>query len=195
MRMIKTKFLTRFVAVVAMLSTVTACNNDIVNEYCNYRARLVYHGDVTQLAPLSAAINSINTFAMVSMPDNTAATYQLKAQLYGQGAEQKTVALSGSPIPTMGLDNGKGFILGRSSMRDNEPFVFDRVCPNCYKEHRDTKYVLSFVDALTVKCDACKRTYSLLNGGLVTSSNNGDKLFRYRVSGFTLNPPSITVFQ
>ena len=193
--MIKTKFLTRFVAVVAMLSTVTACNNDIVNEYCNYRARLVYHGDVTQLAPLSAAINSINTFAMVSMPDNTAATYQLKAQLYGQGAEQKTVALSGSPIPTMGLDNGKGFIIGRSSMRDNEPFVFDRVCPNCYKEHRDTKYVLSFVDALTVKCDACKRTYSLLNGGLVTSSNNGDKLFRYRVSGFTLNPPSITVFQ
>ena len=193
--MIKTKFLTRFVAVVAMLSSVTACNDDIVNEYCNYRARLVYHGDVTQLAPLSAAINSINTFAMVSMPDNTAATYQLKAQLYGQGAEQKTVALSGSPIPTMGLDNGKGFIIGRSSMRDNEPFVFDRVCPNCYKEHRDTKYVLSFADALTVKCDACKRTYSLLNGGLVTSSNNGDKLFRYRVSGFTLNPPSITVFQ
>jgi len=193
--MIKTKFLTRFVAVVAMLSSVTACNDDIVNEYCNYRARLVYYGDVTQLAPLSAAINSINTFAMVSMPDNTAATYQLKAQLYGQGAEQKTVALSGSPIPTMGLDNGKGFIIGRSSMRDNEPFVFDRVCPNCYKEYRDTKYVLSFADALTVKCDACKRTYSLLNGGLVTSSNNGDKLFRYRVSGFTLNPPSITVFQ
>jgi hypothetical protein len=193
--MIKTKFLTRFVAVVAMLSTVTACNDDIVNEYCNYRARLVYHGDVTQLAPLSAAINSINTFAMVSMPDNTAATYQLKAQLYGQGAEQKTVALSGSPIPTMGLDNGKGFIIGRSSMRDNEPFVFDRVCPNCYKEHRDTKYVLSFADALTVKCDACKRTYSLLNGGLVTSSNNGDKLFRYRVTAYNPNTPSITVFQ
>lgn len=193
--MIKTKFLTRFVAVVAMLSTVTACNDDIVNEYCNYRARLVYYGATTVLQPLNDALKNDNTFAMVSMPDNTAATYQLKAQLYGQGAEQKTVALSGSPIPTMGLDNGKGFIIGRSSMRDNEPFVFDRVCPNCYKEHRDTKYVLSFADALTVKCDACKRTYSLLNGGLVTSSNNGDKLFRYRVTAYNPNTPSITVFQ
>jgi hypothetical protein len=193
--MMKTRYLKRLVLFVGVLSLMTACNDDVVNEYCNYTARLVYHGDMTPLQPLNAAINGINTFAMVSMPDNTAATYQLKAQLYGQGAEQTTVALSGSPIPTMGLDNGKGFIIGRSSMRDNEPFVFDRVCPNCYKEHRDTKYVLSFADALTVKCDACKRTYSLLNGGLVTSSNNGDKLFRYRVSGFTLNPPSITVFQ
>lgn len=195
MRSVQTMFTMRLMAVVVMLPVVTACNNDIVSEYCSYRARLVYHGDTTPLQPLNAAVNGINTFAMVSMPDNTAATYQLKAQLYGQGAEQITVALGGAPIPTMGLDNGKGFIIGRSSMRDDNPFVFDRVCPNCYKEHRDTKYVLNFVDNNSVKCDACKRTYSLLNGGLVISGSNGDKLFRYRVTAYTANPPAITVFQ
>ena len=193
--MMKTRYLKRLVVFVGVLSLVTACNEDMVNEYCNYTARLVYHGDMTPLQPLNAAINGINTFAMVSMQDQKATTYVLKAQLYESKAETYQVSLGSAVLPTLGLDNSKGFILGRSSMRDNEPFVFDRVCPNCYKEHRDTKYVLSFVDALTVKCDACKRTYSLLNGGLVTSSNNGDKLFRYRVSGFTLNPPSITVFQ
>jgi hypothetical protein len=193
--MMKTRYLKRLVLFVGVLSLMTACNDDVVNEYCNYTARLVYHGDMTPLQPLNAAINGINTFAMVSMQDQKATTYVLKAQLYESKAETYQVSLGSAVLPTLGLDNSKGFILGRSSMRDNEPFVFDRVCPNCYKEHRDTKYVLSFADALTVKCDACKRTYSLLNGGLVTSSNNGDKLFRYRVSGFTLNPPSITVFQ
>lgn len=194
--MIKTKFLTRFVAVVAMLSTVTACNNDIVNEYCNYKARLVYYGATTVLQPLNDALKNDNTFAMVSMPDNTAATYQLKAQLYGQGAAQITVALEGAPLPMLGLDNGRGFIIGRSAWRSDNPYVFDRVCPNCYKEHRDIKYVLNFTNNKDeVKCGTCKRTYSLINGGLVTAGENGDKLFRYRVTAYNPSTPSITVYQ
>ena len=198
----KTTYLTRFVAVVAMLSSVTACNDflfngDTVTEYCNYKARLVLYSNViTQLQPLNDALKNDNTFAMVSMPDNTAATYQLKAQLYGQGAAQITVALEGAPLPMLGLDNGRGFIIGRSAWRSDNPYVFDRVCPNCYKEHRDTKYVLNFTNNKDeVKCGTCKRTYSLINGGLVTAGENGDKLFRYRVTAYNPSTPSITVYQ
>ena len=186
---------------VAMLSSVTACNDflfngDTVTEYCNYKARLVYSGVITQLQPLNDALKNDNTFAMVSMPDNTAATYQLKAQLYGQGAAQITVALEGAPLPMLGLDNGRGFIIGRSAWRSDNPYVFDRVCPNCYKEHRDTKYVLNFTNNKDeVKCGTCKRTYSLINGGLVTAGENGDKLFRYRVTAYNPSTPSITVYQ
>ena len=199
MRSVQTMFTMRLMAVVVMLPVVTACNifdGDTVTEYCNFKARLVYYGATTVLQPLNDAIKGDNTFAMVSMPDNTAATYQLKAQLYGQAADQTTVALEGAPIPTLGLDNGKGLIIGRSTWKTDNPYVFDRVCPNCYNEHRDTKYVLNFTNSKDeVKCGTCNRTYSLINGGLVVAGENGDKLFRYRVTSYNPSIPSITVFQ
>ena len=192
--MIKTKFLTRFVAVVAMLSLVTACNDDIVNEYCNYRARLVYYGATTVLQPLNDALGGANTFAFVSMEGNSAKSYYLKANLKNQSQEKVLVQVrteAGEIFPTLGLENSRGFIIGRSSNAPEVLYVFDRVCPNCYKEHRDTRYILNFKDDLTVKCTengGCGREYSLLNGGLVVSTNNGEKLFRYRATadGFTL---------
>ena len=189
------KVLSILVVCIATLTLLTSCQEETVNEYCNYSAKLVYHGDVTPLQPLNAALNGINTFAIVYMSKQLVTTYDLTAQLYGQSAETYTVAIGSSVLPTMGLENSKGFFVGRTSMRDDNPYVFDRICPNCYKEYRNTKYVLSFVDAYTVKCGACKRIYSLLNGGLVSGDINGDKLFRYRVTAYTADPPSLTVFQ
>ena len=183
-------------SVICATQLLTSCQEYTVNEYCNYSARLVYRGDVTPLQPLNDAIAGENTFAIVYMSKQLDKTYDLTAQLYGQTAQTRTVAIGSSVLPTMGLDNSKGFIVGRSTMRSDNPFVFDRVCPNCYKEYRDTKYVLKFTDNETVvRCDACKRSYSLLYGGLVTAGENGDKLFRYRVTAYTPNPPILTVFQ
>ncbi len=177
------------------LVLLSSCGTDtVVNEYCNYTARLVYNGSMTVLTPLNAALGGANTFAFVSMEGNSAKSYYLKANLKNQSQEKVLVQVrteAGEIFPTLGLDNSRGFIIGRSSYAPEVLYVFDRVCPNCYKEHRDTRYILNFKDDLTVKCTengGCGREYSLLNGGLVVSTNNGDKLFRYRATadGFSL---------
>ena len=173
----------------------TSCQEYTVSEYCPYSAKLVYHGDVTPLQPLNAALTSDNTFAILYMSKQLGNTYDLTAQLYGQSAETRTVAIASSVLPTLGLENTKGFFIGKTTMRADNPYVFDRICPNCYEEYRDTKYVLSFVNETTVKCNACKRVYSLLNGGLVTGDINGIKLYRYRVTAYNVAQPAITVFQ
>ena len=170
---------------------MTSClNGDVVNEYCSYIGYLKVD-NATVLNPLYAAVSGTNTFCLVSMVSNTGSTYTLKAKLFGASDVTYQFPLrSGDRKPELGLDNSKGFIIGSSSLKSDNPYVFDAVCSNCYKEKRDSRYVLEFKTEHIVYCKTCKREYSLLNGGLVVSSNNGDKLFRYRA---TCSPTSIWV--
>ncbi|MBR1839278.1 MAG: hypothetical protein IJ782_01620 [Prevotella sp.] len=182
-------------SVICTTLLLTSCQEYTVSEYCPYKANMAYHGDLTPLQPLNDALASDNTFAIVYISKQLGTTYDLTAQLYGKSAETRTISIASQVLPTLGLENTKGFFIGKTSMRSDNPYVFDRICPNCYLEYRNTKYVLSFENETTVKCGTCKRVYSLLNGGLVTAGDNGNKLFRYRVTGYTADPPFITIFQ
>lgn len=178
----------------AVMGGVSSCEQDgIVNEYCNGQCYLTYYGDRTPLEPLNAAIGGINTFCMITVnPGPTATSYYLIANLPGRDAEKVLVNSQSTlqrPIQ-LGKDNSKGVIIGRSSMQDGGLYVFDRVCPNCFTQHRNTKYIVQFdKNASNVTCSNCHRTYGLLNGGVVVSGDNGEKLLRYKAyyNGTTLN--------
>lgn len=178
----------------AALALLSSCGSDVQNEYSQYSAYLSYDPTLTPLAPLQAAITGSNVFAYVSMPrSETGKSYQLTAQLYGGEAQSVnvTTATAVRVTPVMGLNNSTGLVIGNSSLQTDNPYVFDRVCPNCYASSRNVKYVLTFKDAQTLYCSSCKRSYGLLYGGVITAGDSGQKLLRYRA--YTTATGGITI--
>lgn len=177
-----------------VMGGVSSCDQEnIVNEYSNGQCYLTYYGDRTPLQPLNAAIGGINTFCIIwEAPGPSQTSYYLNANLPGQEMEKVLVNSQSTlqrPIQ-LGKDNSKGIIIGRSSMQNGDIYVYDRVCPNCFTQHRNTKYIVQFdKNASNVTCSSCHRTYGLLNGGVVVNGDNGEKLLRYRAycNGTTLN--------
>lgn len=163
-----------------LLLLLAACGSDVQQEYTSYVARLVYNPAETPLPPLQAAITSQNTFCTLTLTQQTAATYTLAAALPQQDQQTVRVALAHNPTPVLGLANDKGLIIGNSSLQTDNPYVFDRVCPNCYADHRDPRYALTLTTALTALCPNCHRTYALLNQGAIAAGSPGQKLIRYR---------------
>ncbi len=168
------------------MALASSCEGEVQNEYCQYQARLNYDPTIAPLPPLQAAITGANTFAFVSMPASEANKYyRLQAQLYGGEAQtvNVTTATAVRTLPVLGINNSTGLVVGNSSLQSDNPYVFDRVCPNCYAEHRNTKYQLTFTNSgQSLYCSTCKRTYGLLNAGVVTSGDSGSKLFRYHAT-------------
>lgn len=177
-----------------LLLCFTSCGEEVVNEYSSGQCYLYYNGLTTPLTSLNAAITGSNTFCKLWMQGGTNTYYILRGQLYGQKADSVIVnsqsTLQNNNI-ALGKDNNKGLIIGRSSMQDGGLYVYDRVCPNCFTSTRTTKNTVSFdsSNSNNVTCSGCKRSYSLLNGGVVVSGDNGDKLYRYKAynTGTTLN--------
>lgn len=177
-----------------LIADMTSCSEDVVNEYSNHQCYLTYNGAVTVLQPLNAAINGSNTFCYLWMQSGGKGYYTLLGQLPGQKAD--TVIVSNQSTLqnhnlALGRDNSKGIIVGHSSMADGVLYVFDRVCPNCVKHTNNNRYTVNFdrQNSNNVTCDNCKRSYGLLNGGVVVAGENGDKLDRYKAfnSGTTLH--------
>lgn len=155
---------------------------EVVNEYCPYESSINLTGIyTTRLRALQSAMSGVNTFAVLSQSEYQDKAYVVRAtSADGKVTDAVPVDFERTRC-VLGLQNNKGVIVGKSSFRDENLYVFDRVCPNCYQDFRNTQYTLSFEpNGIDVSCSKCKRTYSLLNGGLVISGANGQKLFRYR---------------
>ena len=168
---------------VALLLLLSSCTGEIVGEYCSYQCYYIMDFKWGHTAPhLASALQSTNIFAFFSCaPTNSG--YVLNSQAYGTEthSEQITESVLTQPTRIIGLNNG--LIVGRSSFQNNELYVFDRQCPNCYNADGSTNHMLTFSNnPHNVKCSNCGRTYGLLNGGVVVAGDNGEKLFRYRAT-------------
>ena len=177
------------ISVLAAAGTIvlaSSCQGETQNEYSQYQAYLNYDPTIAPLPPLQAAITGANTFACVSMlRSETGKYYQLSAQLYGGEAQtvNVTTATAVRTMPVLGVNNSTGLVVGNSSLQSDNPYVFDRVCPNCYAESRTKKYQLEFTNSgQSLYCSKCKRTYGLLNAGVITSGDSGKKLERYHAT-------------
>lgn len=162
---------------------MTSCIGEVVGEYSSHQCYYVMDfqcGHTTSY--LFSALNSTNNFAIVRASSMNG-TYTLTSEMYGATTRQETISEYELTRNTrcLGLNNN-GVIVGRSSFQDGQLYVFDRQCPNCYNQYRYANYPLHFKDALNVECSTCHRAYSLLNGGVVTSGDGGEKLFRYHAS-------------
>ena len=64
----------------------------------------------------------------------------------------------------------------------NGPVAYDGMCPNCIEQYASVDFPLSWNTTVSeVKCNKCKRTYSL-ETGTITGGNNGKPLMRYLVN-------------
>lgn len=175
------KLLSLFFSIVLLVS----CEGTVVNEFCKYSASYKMDFSIGHTnIPLHDALNSSNLFATFStVPYNSG--YKIQSHTYGSGNHTEVVSeeILSRSSRIIGLNNG--LIVGRSSLQDGQLYVFDQMCPNCYKSNNFTRneYMLSFVDNGTnAECSACKRKYGLLNGGVVVAGEQGEKLFRYHAS-------------
>lgn len=152
-----------------------------VEEYSSHQA--YYTMDFSlghESSYLYEAVSSTNVFTAISVAGAT--TYTLVSEKYGAETNNETVSESILTQRTRQLGLKNGLLVGRSSFQDGQLYVFDRQCPNCWNANTYGNYPVKFSDAHNVVCNACHRTYGLLNGGVVVAGDGGEKLFRYRAS-------------
>lgn len=183
-----------FTVLAALVMVMTSCTGDgtLTNEYCGYRAS--YYIDFMYghtNTPLHDALSDIygNTFVMFSvesdMQNGKDVGYKLVSQLCNKEKQTEIVReeILVRPTRLIGLNNG--LIVGHSALQDGMLYVFDQMCPNCFKATNLTRneYKVKLVNNGTeAHCGNCKRSYGLLNGGVVVSDGGGDKLLRYHAS-------------
>ena len=181
------KFLLFYVFCASTILCFMGCKGEVVDEYTTHVAsfRFDFQYGHTQ-SYLYAALNSTNYFCFFST-NPIQGGYDLITEVYGnkeKNVEHVTEAVLTKSGRALGLNNG--LIAGRSSFQNGELYVFDRQCPNCFNETSTKNYPLNFKDATNVFCNNCKRTYGLLNGGVVVSDSlnheKNEKLFRYRAT-------------
>ena len=163
------------------------CKGEVVDEYTTHIAsfRFDFQYGHTQ-SYLYPALNSTNYFCFFST-NPIEGGYDLITEAYGtkeKNVEHITEAVLTKSGRALGLNNG--LIAGRSSFQHGELYVFDRQCPNCFNETNNKNFALKFKDSSSVYCSRCKRTYGLLNAGVVVSDSlnheKNEKLFRYRAT-------------
>lgn len=168
----------------AALCAMTSCIGEVVNEYCNYQCLFYFDGTMHAASPLAGSLNSPNSFVMVSTAP-AAVGYDLIVGAYGGESHHEPITTEPETRPARVLGLNNALVIGRSSLQDGDLYVFDRQCPNCYTESHTTKAPLSWTASGTqLHCKKCDRSYGLLNGGVVMSGENGEKLFRYRCTFF-----------
>jgi len=169
----------------ALCGTVatTSCEK-VENEYCTYTCYYVMdfqYGFTTSY--LNTALTSSGNFAIISVsPYGSGNAYKLQSEIYGTTAREDPVTIEILTKPTRQLGLNNGLVVGLSPFQDNALYVFDRQCPNCYNESQRPNHALSFKDVHNMYCSNCKRTYGLLNGGVVVSGDSGEKMFRYHAT-------------
>ena len=181
------KFLFFYVFCASTILCFMGCKGEVVDEYTTHVAsfRFDFQYGHNQ-SYLYSALNSTNYFCFFST-NPIQGGYDLVTEAYGtkeKNVEHITEAVLTKSGRALGLNNG--LIAGRSSFQNGELYVFDRQCPNCFNETNTKNFTLNFKDASSVFCNSCKRTYGLLNGGVVVSDSlnheKNEKLFRYRAT-------------
>ena len=181
------RFLFFYVFCASTILCFMGCKGEVVDEYTTHIAsfRFDFQYGHTQ-SYLYSALNSTNYFCFFSTKPIEGG-YDLVTETYGTkepNVEHITEAVLTKSGRALGLNNG--LIAGRSSFQNGELYVFDRQCPNCFNETNTKNYALNFKDSQHVYCNNCKRTYGLLNGGVVVSDElnheKSEKLFRYHAT-------------
>jgi len=184
----KKKFLFFYVFCASIILCFMGCKGEVVNEYTTHVATFYFdfqNGSYKQ-SYLYPALTSSDYFCFFSTEPMDAG-YKLITEVYGK-KEKNVVHVTEDALTrrgrALGLNNG--LIAGRSSFQNGELYVFDRQCPNCFNETNTKNFPLNFKDSQHVYCDKCKRTYGLLNGGVVVADSlnheKNEKLLRYRAT-------------
>ena len=182
------KFIYKYSFLLVVCLCLVGCKGELVDEYCHHEARFRIDFQGHTQSYLYAALTSTNYFSFVTTQlISGGPEYNLITEVYGNkepNVEPITESILTKNGRALGLNNG--LIVGRSSFQNNELYVFDRQCPNCFNETSQKKYALKFQNSANVICDRCKRVYGLLNGGVVVADEIGhdvnEKLFRYRAT-------------
>ena len=163
---------------VALLPSLTACEDDLQNEYSRQRA--FFRFPMVNTTPeLRSALSSPGMFCKITFPPK----YNVFSDAFGHSTQVNRSYLDayGKPIFIA------GFIVGTPSVPDWGGNFFnvayDLVCPSCYSnDFIDRSLDFNAAVPTEMKCGRCGRIYDLNNDGIVKSGGEGHRLFRYRMS-------------
>lgn len=170
------------IVLVAMTSFLSACTEEVENEYSGYRAFFRYPLVVTT-QPLRTALDNPGMFCTIHYD---ARHYYFRSP-DGMSATQTRTALDnyGAPISIA------GFVVGTPTIPSlhnglHEAVAYDLVCPSCFTyDAIERKLDFSADDASGTKmaCGRCSRIYDLNNSGIpISGPTPAHKMFRYRMS-------------
>lgn len=169
-------FLFSIVLPIATVLTTVACGNDSDDLYAHERAFLRIY-PVTAAAPLYNALRSPGQWCAITIGTTT---YNFK-NYQGQTAQIDFTALKAYGQP----ECVAGFIAGTPSLPDlnmqQEPQAYDLACPTCYEENM-LQRTLTFTAAEQLTCPRCQCQYDLANGGILTSGQGVNRLYKYHLT-------------
>ncbi len=160
------------------LASCQKAEEEYTTHECHFNFNCTYHNT----SRLLDAVNSNETFAIVSTKPLSQKTYSVVTSIYGTDDTEDhiTTDLETQQRHVLGLSNG--LIIGKSIM-DQTLYAFDRQCPNCFEATNMTNAPLVWAGSGSmVKCNRCSRTYNLSNRGVVASGEAGKSLMRYRIN-------------
>ncbi len=166
----------RNILILAALSCLAACNDDVQGTYSDYPAYFVY-GNVNTVPQLNAALNSPGIYVTIRLDRN-------RFLFTDEGGHTTPVnAAAGNSSVRMGI---AGFIVGLPSIPElggttSLPVCYDLACPNCYSAYNIAR-TLQLKEGGHAGCASCGRIYDLNSQGIIASGDNGISLFRYRIT-------------
>lgn len=172
----KKSILFRLFLWIGVLLSLTACEKTTDDLYARERAFLRF-SPVTAVHPLHSALNNPGMWCTIKVG---AKTYDF-INAEGRSATYPRVAdeVYGRP------ECISGYLVGTPSVPDMNmqflPVAYELACPNCY-EQAMVQVALDFSGLEEMGCPRCDRRYDLTNGGIVSSSEGGKRLYRYRLT-------------
>lgn len=152
------------------------------DEYTTHQCYFAFNCSYHNASNLIAAVNSYDTYAIVTTKALTGKSYAVVTSIYGttNTEDNITTDLETQRTHILGLSNG--LIIGKSMM-DEQLYAFDRQCPNCFAATNTTAAPLQWAgNGHTVACGKCKRKYNLASRGIVAEGEAGQSLLRYRIT-------------
>ncbi|EFC74716.1 MAG: hypothetical protein KIC64_12020 [Prevotella buccae] len=170
-------------AIVSALTLLASCGAEApVNR--TYPCRFYLDTRIHPVSKLITAVTSYNYYVKTTVDYRSGAFHVVTYSRDGQNNPEDLTLTAQTEIYafTGGIYLGanKSIIVGLTNF--NGPVAYDGMCPNCIEQYASVDFPLSWNTTVSeVKCDKCKRTYSL-ETGTITGGNNGKPLMRYLVN-------------
>ena len=172
------KHITLTLLALLFMASCQKAEDEFTTHECYFSFNCTYHN----ASQLINAVNSYETFAIVTTKPLSGKAYTVVTSIYGAADSEDHITneMETQRAHILGLSNG--LVIGRSSM-DQTLYAFDRQCPNCYAVSGITAAPLSWADnGNTLKCPKCSRKYNVSGGGIISEGEQGQKLLRYRIT-------------
>lgn len=161
---------------------LASCGDESVSR--RFPCHFTFHTEWHPTSMIVTAMNTYNYYVRIGMT-NYRGAYVVNAEDRNGKQESTTLtnevenlAFSGGIYLGAGAAQGT-LIVGRTNFQGY--VAWDGQCPNC-ATGITTRYPLQWTDnATSVRCNTCKRTYSLETGAILDGAN-GETLMRYIVS-------------